>query len=114
MRLVRKGTDIEVKVGDEVTSFRNEKTVIKGIEKPQYPHQEGRVTTGLGYHYVSIYNLEFIERGETLYRVMGMKETGEEILVQERIRNRAQAEQVAAEAYDNHPEWRGCWVETMR
>lgn len=114
MRLVVKGTDREINVGDEVVSFRGERTTVKGVEKPQYPHQEGRITTGLGYHYVGTYNLEWIGRGEVLYRVVATQETGEEQLVKERIRSRREAEQVAAEAYDSHPEWRGCWVETMR
>ena len=48
------------KVGDIVTSFRGEATTIKHIHPPKHTSSNGHITTDLGYHYVSVYGLEFV------------------------------------------------------
>lgn len=68
MRLVYKGTDIEVKVGDEVTDFRGEKSIVTYFREPHKSSSCGKISTrkdGSSYDresYVSVYGLEWIER----------------------------------------------------
>ena len=49
----------EVQVGDEVTTFRGEVGVVKSIQPPHKPSSCGFVSTNLGYHYVTVYNLKW-------------------------------------------------------
>ena len=62
MKLVRDINGLEVKVGDKVVNPDGKATIISYIEKPHKPAASGRVETGLGFHYVSVYGLEWIER----------------------------------------------------
>jgi len=43
MQLIHEKTRLPVKVGDTVTSFRGEETVIRWIEEPHKPASTGRV-----------------------------------------------------------------------
>lgn len=43
MRLVRKGTDEEVRPGAELETFRGERVVLTGSEEPRHPGSTGRV-----------------------------------------------------------------------
>lgn len=68
MRLVYKGTDKEVKVGDIVTDFRGEDSIVSYFAEPNKPSSEGKITVkrteddfGREY-YVSCFGLEWIER----------------------------------------------------
>lgn len=68
MRLVYKGTEKEVKVGDVVTDFRGDKATVKYFREPHKPSSEGKITVtedGSDWsaeYYVSVYGLEWIDR----------------------------------------------------
>lgn len=64
MKLVYKGTDIEVKVGDELTSFRGDKAIAHYWREPS--HGIGKITVKkntedkmCSEYYVSVFGLEW-------------------------------------------------------
>lgn len=57
VKLVNKSTGIEVKKGDEVTSFRNEKTTVRSIEPPHKSSATGKIN---GF-YTTVYNCIFVD-----------------------------------------------------
>jgi hypothetical protein len=62
MKLIHLNTGLPVVVGDTVFNFRGEETTVVSFVKPHKPDSSGHVTTGLGYHYVGVYGLEWIDR----------------------------------------------------
>jgi hypothetical protein len=59
-KLVNKQGKI-VKIGDKVTNFRGEVRTVKEIHPPHKPSSSGHVTTEGGFHYVTVYDLEFVK-----------------------------------------------------
>lgn len=57
VKLVNITTGEQVNIGDEVTSFRGEKAIVKSIYPPHKSSASGKVN----YFYASVYNCEFIE-----------------------------------------------------
>ena len=47
-----------------------------------------------------------------MYRVVGLDECGEEIIVCDTVRTRERAEDIVEDTLEMHPEWRNCWIET--
>lgn len=50
----------QVKVGDKVTNFRGETRTVQEIHPPHKPSSCGHITTEGGFHYVTVYGLEFV------------------------------------------------------
>lgn len=46
-----------------------------------------------------------------MFRVIGMQETGEEIIVADRLATEWEAQKVADMARERYIEWRGVWIE---
>lgn len=59
--LRRKNTGLPVAVGDTVATFRQEHTTLRGGEPPHKDSADGYVTTDLGRHYASVYELEWVK-----------------------------------------------------
>jgi hypothetical protein len=55
--LVNRTTGKQVKVGDEVTSFRGEKTTVKYMNPPHKSSSSGFVNN----YYASVYDCKFVE-----------------------------------------------------
>jgi hypothetical protein len=49
----------EVKVGDEVTSFRGEKAKVLAFYPPKHGGSSGHIETTIGCHYPQVYNCKF-------------------------------------------------------
>lgn len=47
-------------VGDLVTNFRGEVATIKSIHPPKHIGSTGHITTDLGFHFVTVYGMEFV------------------------------------------------------
>lgn len=56
VKLVNRTTGEEVKLGDEITTFRGDTQRCKWIEPPHKPAASGKVNN----YYASVFNLEFV------------------------------------------------------
>lgn len=61
MKLVNKHGK-EIKVGDKVTNFRGEVRTVQEIHPPHKSSSCGHITTEGGFHYVTVYSLEFVTK----------------------------------------------------
>lgn len=61
MKLVNKQGKT-VKVGDKVTNFRGEVRTVQEIHPPRKTSSTGHITTEAGFHYVTVYDLEFVTK----------------------------------------------------
>jgi len=67
MKLINSTTKKEIKVGDEVTTFRGEKAVLRGSEEPKHPASSGRVYVRFDGHdydmsyFPSVIGAEFVK-----------------------------------------------------
>jgi hypothetical protein len=59
-KLINEKDGSEVKIGDKVVSFRGEETIVMHKHPPHKPSSSGHITTGLGYHYVSVYGTKWV------------------------------------------------------
>ena len=65
MRLIHKNTGKLVEVGDTITNFRGEETVIKSFSEPHKPSSQGKVFTATGYeYYVGVYDMKWVDRDD--------------------------------------------------
>ena len=46
-----------------------------------------------------------------LWRVIAEQETGEEIMVADRVEDEGEAQRLADKAIEEHEEWRNAWIE---
>lgn len=59
LKLLHKDGSV-VAIGDMVTNFRGEVATVREMHPPKHIGSTGHVTTDLGYHFVSVYGLEFV------------------------------------------------------
>lgn len=66
MKLVYEKTGLDVKVGDNATTFRGESVVVRSIEKPRHGGSTGRVyfEDGLGGVFPSVIDAKWIDRDD--------------------------------------------------
>lgn len=61
MKLVNKQGKT-VNIGDKVTNFRGEVRTVESIHPPRKSNSCGHITTEAGFHYVTVYSLEFVAK----------------------------------------------------
>ena len=65
MRLISKGSGVQLKVGDNAIDFRGDRRIITAIYPPRHSASEGHVQLDdFGMTYASVIDAEFVDRDD--------------------------------------------------